>query len=155
MCRAGCPASLQGLQMVILTQERPRTTSACPEGWELPSQRPHFVTPDATNLDDCVEGMGQFLRMEEVGPKELPSSSGDREWLILFAKSPPHNSLQSIFFLLHLALFQIPLFLHLSSLSFFQSLLFVLWNYSSHNFHRQLPGISSLMNSSVWVCLKY
>lgn len=68
-----------GVTTVILTQERPRSTSARPEGWELPSQRPHFVTLDATNLDDCVEGMEQFLRMKEAGPKEPPSSSGDRE----------------------------------------------------------------------------
>jgi len=51
--------------MVIPTQAGPRASSACPECWELPSQRPHFVT-----LDDCVGGMGQFLKMKEVGPEE-------------------------------------------------------------------------------------
>lgn len=67
---AGCPASLQGLQTVILRQTGLCSFSACPECWALPSQQPHSVTLDAVNLDDCLGGMGQFLRMKEVGPEE-------------------------------------------------------------------------------------
>lgn len=58
--------------------------------------------------------MGQFLRMKEVGPEKPALQPGDRVWIMLFAESPPQNSLQSNFFLLHLAQFQTSFFLTLS-----------------------------------------
>lgn len=61
--------------MVILTQGL-RSFSACPESWELPSQQ--SVTLNAVNLDDCVGGLGQFLRMKEVGLEEPSLHPGEQ-----------------------------------------------------------------------------
>lgn len=149
---ASCPASLQGLQMVIPTQAGPHSSSAFPECWELRSEWPCFVTADAVNLDDCVEDMEQFLRMKEVGPEEPSLKPGEQQYSL---PSPHHvipcRILSSCCILPGSRHF----LFWLSSPFLFQSLLFVLWNYSSDNSCRWLPGISSLMNSSVKVCFKY